>query len=291
MSEEYKDLGLSEEELAELEEEEQADVEPDTEPETEVEEEPEPEKEPEPEEEPEEEPEPEKDIEPEPEPEEPEPEKEVEKAPEPEKEPEPEMSAEQKKELEELNAQFDEGEVDFQTHLDNRLALEKKYAKPDKPREMTAEERKALVKEIRAEMEADKAQDTWRADQQTYLAKNVRLKDEVLYGAFVQQVNKLVDTKEGQKLSNKDLLAKAGSVVLKAFGQTETPTKGKTALANAKKKAGDKSKIPQTLNGVPNADTNMGDSKYGYLEGLSNEKLEEALGKLSAEDMDEYLSQ
>ncbi|OQY12393.1 MAG: hypothetical protein B6I31_03205 [Desulfobacteraceae bacterium 4572_19] len=240
MSEEYKDLGLSEEELAELEEEEQADVEPDTEPETEVEEEPEPEKEPEPEED---------------------------------------------------NAQFDEGEVDFQTHLDNRLALEKKYAKPDKPREMTAEERKALVKEIRAEMEADKAQDTWRADQQTYLAKNVRLKDEVLYGAFVQQVNKLVDTKEGQKLSNKDLLAKAGSVVLKAFGQTETPTKGKTALANAKKKAGDKSKIPQTLNGVPNADTNMGDSKYGYLEGLSNEKLEEALGKLSAEDMDEYLSQ
>lgn len=180
-----------------------------------------------------------------------------------------------------LREQFDKGELSVEEYIDQRAKVEREIVRVEMSREYSRQ----------------KVEDAWRDAQVTFFDKNAYLKDnDVLYGAFAAQVNKILQSPEGQNMTDAAVLEKAKEAVDAAFGRKEEPKPEKDTtkpdpVKEAKKAAADRSKIPQTLKGVPPAEAADTGGKYAYLDKLTGEAYEEALSKLSASELEAYANE
>ena len=190
-------------------------------------------------------------------------------------------------ELDKLNAdmadlkkKFDDGDISIDEYMDSRFAIERKVVKIEAHQER---------------MQQD-AQASWDRANQEFLAsednKSLREND-VLYGAFATQVNKLIGDPASEAMSDADLLRAARDKVFAAFRipQGSQPSKDESAIRAAKKEAADRGKAPTTLQGVPAAAQadDVDQSPFAYLDRLSGEQLEAAVAKLSEADQLRWL--
>lgn len=275
MSEKYDGLGLSEEEIAAMEEElgEDAGVEAEADDAGEVTEEPEAEEAAKADaddagtEEPEDEPEAAKA----------EPEAKVEE-PAPAADPVPSALDKLNADLVALKKQFDEGEVSIDEYIDAKSALDRQIVKA----------------ELKAELAQESANKSWEQSQKEFLGQNAYLRDnEVLFDAFAMQVNKLLADPKSASMSDADLLKAAQAKVDAAIGRkpdSEPPAKDESAIRKAKKEAADVSKAPKTLQGIPAAAPadDVEGNPFAYLDRLNGEEFEAAIAKLSDSDRNRW---
>lgn len=275
MSEKYDGLGLSEEEIAAMEEElgEDAGVEAEADDAGEVTEEPEAEEAAKADaddagtEEPEDEPEAAKA----------EPEAKVEE-PAPAADPVPSALDKLNADLVALKKQFDEGEVSIDEYIDAKSALDRQIVKA----------------ELKAELAQESANKSWEQSQKEFLGQNAYLRDnEVLFDAFAMQVNKLLADPKSASMSDADLLKAAQAKVDAAIGRkpdSEPTVKDESAIRKAKKEAADVSKAPKTLQGIPAAAPadDVEGNPFAYLDRLNGEEFEAAIAKLSESDRNRW---
>lgn len=138
------------------------------------------------------------------------------------------------------------------------------------------------------------AQGRWQWEQQRFLDDNDMFKDnETLNAAFVSVVNKIIQTEDSESLTDRQVLAKAKKQVEKDLGlNLETPKpesdKKREAIKAAKAAKGDRSKIDPDIGGLPSAGENEDTSEFGYLDKLEGEKYQAAIDKLSPEQLKKY---
>ena len=190
-------------------------------------------------------------------------------------------------ELDKLNAdmadlkqKFDDGDISIDEYMDSRFAIERKVVKIEAHQER---------------MQQD-AQMSWDRASQEFLASednNALRENDVLYGAFAMQVNKLIGDPASEAMSDADLLRTARDKVFAAFRipHGSQPSKDESAVRAAKREAADRGKAPTTLQGVPAAAQadDVDQSPFAYLDRLSGEQLEAAVAKLSEADQLRWL--
>lgn len=176
----------------------------------------------------------------------------------------------------ELEKKFNDGDLDFDTYIKDRLGLER-----DKTREI-----------VRDEAVRMSAENTWKSEQETFFSSNEHLKSNpIVYDSFAREVNRLLKDKAWASKPGGDVLDKAKSLIETAF-HLEKPapeketSKGKAAVRDAKKASANRA-TPQTLKDVPAADGNM-DGGFEYLDKLDGAAYELAISKLSTEELDAY---
>jgi len=212
-----------------------------------------------------------------------EPEPEVEVKPEPKQEAAPVAEAvpsaldKLEAELAEVKKQFDDGDISIDEYIDAKSALDRKIVKA----------------ELKAELAQEAASKSWSQSQEDFLGKHDYLRDEVIYGAFATQVNKLLADPKSAALTDEALLAAAKAKVDAAFGRKPgepEPPKGESPIRKAKKDAADTSKIPITLQGIPAAapPDDVDGNRFAYLDRLSGEAFEAAISKLSDDDRNRW---
>jgi hypothetical protein len=177
--------------------------------------------------------------------------------------------------LADLKKQFDEGEISIDEYIDAKSALDRQIVKA----------------ELKAELAQESANKSWEQSQKDFLGQNAYLRDsEVLYDAFAMQVNKLLADPKSASMSDADLLAAAKVKVDAAIGRqpdAEPSTKkDESPIRKAKKEAADVSKAPKTLQGIPAAAPadDVDGNRFAYLDRLTGEAFEAAIAKLSDED-------
>ena len=190
-------------------------------------------------------------------------------------------------ELDKLNAdmadlkqKFDDGDISIDEYMDSRFAIERKVVKIEAHQERMQQD---------AQMSWDRASQEFLANEDN---KALREND-VLYGAFAMQVNKLIGDPASAAMSDADLLRTARDKVFAAFRipQGSQPSKDESAVRAAKREAADRGKAPTTLQGVPAAAQadDVDQSPFAYLDRLSGEQLEAAVAKLSEADQLRWL--
>ena len=190
-------------------------------------------------------------------------------------------------ELDKLNAdmadlkqKFDDGDISIDEYMDSRFAIERKVVKIEAHQERMQQD---------AQMSWDRANQEFLANEDN---KALREND-VLYGAFAMQVNKLIGEPASAAMSDADLLRAARDKVFAAFRipQESQPSKDESAIRAAKREAANRGKAPTTLQGVPAAAQadDVDQSPFAYLDRLSGEQLEAAVAKLSEADQLRWL--
>ena len=190
-------------------------------------------------------------------------------------------------ELDKLNAdmadlkqKFDDGDISIDEYMDSRFAIERKVVKIEAHQERMQQD---------AQMSWDRANQEFLANEDN---KALREND-VLYGAFAMQVNKLIGEPASAAMSDADLLRSARDKVFAAFRipQESQPSKDESAIRAAKREAANRGKAPTTLQGVPAAAQadDVDQSPFAYLDRLSGEQLEAAVAKLSEADQLRWL--
>ena len=190
-------------------------------------------------------------------------------------------------ELDKLNAdmadlkqKFDDGDISIDEYMDSRFAIERKVVKIEAHQERMQQD---------AQMSWDRASQEFLANEDN---KALREND-VLYGAFAMQVNKLIGDPASAAMSDADLLRTARDKAFAAFRipQGSQPSKDESAVRAAKREAADRGKAPTTLQGVPAAAQadDVDQSPFAYLDRLSGEQLEAAVAKLSEADQLRWL--
>lgn len=180
-----------------------------------------------------------------------------------------------------LDEQLDEAEIDFDEYKKQFQVIDREYM-----RSIAREENLRISTE-----------DTWKSAQTDFFTNNDYLKSNpVVYGAFAGEVNKLLADKAWSSKSGADILAKAKQVVDSAFGKPESSEKAdvqvvedkkkKTAIESAKK-SGRSRPSPQTLRDIPASDINT-DSAFDYLDKLDGREYEKAIEKLTEAEMEAY---
>ena len=137
----------------------------------------------------------------------------------------------------------------------------------------------------------------WQWEQDRFLEDNTRFqKNTTLNAAFVAVVNVIINTEEGAKLTDRQVLAKAKVQVETDLGMLRgTPDKGLTeaekkqqAIKNVKKNQGDRSNLSADVGSLPSADENVDADPFGYLDKLEGEKYQEAIDKLTPAQLQKY---
>lgn len=178
-----------------------------------------------------------------------------------------------------LKKQFDDGEVSIDEYIDAKSALDRQIVKA----------------ELKAELAQESANKSWEQSQKEFLGQNAYLRDnEVLFDAFAMQVNKLLADPKSASMSDADLLKAAQAKVDAAIGRkpdSEPPAKtDESAIRKAKKEAADVSKAPKTLQGIPAAAPadDVEGNPFAYLDRLNGEEFEAAIAKLSESDRNRW---
>ena len=190
-------------------------------------------------------------------------------------------------ELDKLNAdmadlkqKFDDGDISIDEYMDSRFAIERKVVKIEAHQERMQQD---------AQMSWDRASQEFLANEDN----NALRENDVLYGAFAMQVNKLIGDPASEAMSDADLLRAARDKVFAAFRipHGSQPSKDESAVRAAKREAADRGKAPTTLQGVPAAAQadDVDQSPFAYLDRLSGEQLEAAVAKLSEADQLRWL--
>ena len=181
-------------------------------------------------------------------------------------------------ELAEVKQKFDDGDLSIDEYIEERDRVSR-----------------AIVKaELKAELASDAVAQTWERSQKDFLGQNAYLRDnDVIYDAFAMQVNKLLADPKSASRSDDALLAAAKQKVDAAFGvKPSEPSRKKdeSPVRDAKREAADRSKSPKTLRDIPAAAAadDVEQSPFAYLDRLSGDDLEAALMKLSDDDQRRY---
>ena len=179
-----------------------------------------------------------------------------------------------------LKQKFDDGDISIDEYMDSRFAIERQVVKIEAHQERMQQD---------AQMSWDRANQEFLANEDN---KALREND-VLYGAFAMQVNKLIGEPASAAMSDADLLRAARDKVFAAFRipQESQPSKDESAIRAAKREAANRGKAPTTLQGVPAAAQadDVDQSPFAYLDRLSGEQLEAAVAKLSEADQLRWL--
>ena len=177
-------------------------------------------------------------------------------------------------ELAEVKQKFDDGDLSIDEYIEERDRVSR-----------------AIVKaELKAELANDEVAKAWERSQKDFLGQNAYLRDnDVIYDAFAMQVNKLLADPQSASMSDDALLAAAKQKVDAAFGlKPSEPSRKKdeSLVRDAKKDAADRSRTPKTLRDVPAAAAadDVDQSPYAYLDRLKGDDLEAALMKLSDDE-------
>ena len=180
--------------------------------------------------------------------------------------------------LADIKKQFDEGELSIDEYIDAKSALDRQIVKA----------------ELKAELAQDAATKSWEQSQKDFLGQNAYLRDnDVLYDAFAMQVNKLLADPKSASMSDADLLKAAQARVDAAIGRKPAdtePQKDESPVRKAKKDAADVSKAPKTLQGIPAAAPadDVDGNPFAYLDRLNGEEFEAAIAKLSDSDRNRW---
>jgi hypothetical protein len=179
-----------------------------------------------------------------------------------------------------LDTKLDEGDIDFDDYKKQLLAVER-------------ERTRAIVREETSRISAEK---TWESEQLDFFgeADNAKLKQNpIVYDAFAREVNRLLGLKEWKSKAGPEILAKAKDSIKAAFGipnskesHKKEDSDGEKAVKAAKKSSG-KRTGPKTLKDVPASDKNT-DDVYEYLDKLEGAEYETALSKLSEAELEAY---
>jgi hypothetical protein len=177
---------------------------------------------------------------------------------------------------------FDEGDINY-AELDeakdayNQAKWKREYA----------EESNRSIREAR-----------WKWEQENFLndkANKVFLDNETLNVAFVGAVNKIIATEESAKMTDREVLEAAKQKVQKDLGvlkpasDADTKEKDKAeAIRKAKEKNADKTAIPKDLTGVPEAEENIDENEFAYLDRLEGDKFQAAIDKLTPAQLERY---
>lgn len=170
--------------------------------------------------------------------------------------------------LSDLKAKFDEGDITIEDYLDGRDSLQ--------------------LSIIKAELQKDAVERAWHASRENFLQQNAYLREnDVLYGAFAMQVNAILQTPEGDRMTDEAILQAAKAKVDAAFGRKSEPSRDESPVKKAKSESADTSKVPQSLRGIPVAEAHdVEGSKFAYLDKLNGEEFETAIMRLSDTDRD-----
>jgi len=151
--------------------------------------------------------------------------------------------------------------------------------------------------EMSDEFQKASVQANWQGAQDYYLSKHPEVSsDENLLSMFAANVNKILATEEGAAMGDYDILKAAYKKMAylipddkKSDAQKKEEEK-EALIKAAKKTAADKARAgaPKTLTGVSSAEGNEEEGKFAHLEGLTGEALERAMEKMSEAEMEEY---
>ena len=191
-----------------------------------------------------------------------------------------------------LRKQYDEGAIDvdeFDSLKEAVYAEEKVLEKEQTTLEVTMN--------VSEGMQQRDVQTQWVGAQENY-TKQIHPEidaDPRIRSLFVAEVNTILGSEAGKALGNYDILKKAYkemSYLIPKLDAGETPEAQKIRLvAAAKKIAADRArgKAPLTLKDVGAAEENLSSAgKFAYLDKLDGAALEEAMGKMSEADMAAY---
>lgn len=181
-------------------------------------------------------------------------------------------------ELADVKKQFDDGDISIDEYIDAKSALDRKIVKA----------------ELKAELAQEAASKSWEQSQSDFLGQHDYLRDEVIYGAFATQVNKMLADPKSASMTDEALLAAAKAKVDAALGRkpgdSEPSKKDESPIRKAKKDAADTSRMPVTLQGIPAAAPadDVDGNRFAYLDRLSGEAFEAAISKLSDDDRNRW---
>ena len=223
----------------------------------------------------------------------------AEEDPKPEKEPEPEPIPEspavepsEDSTIKDIESKFNENLAALEKRLDSGDIEFEAYKK-----ELIALERERTRAVVREEMTILEAEKTWKREQSEFLGQHKYLSGNgIVFNAFAGEVNRLLADPSWSKKAGPDILAEAKKSIDSAFGKPveekkpippkeETP--GEKAV-KAAKKASANAAPPKTLRNVPAADANTDGDAFAYLDKLDGQAYEDALLKLSPEELDAY---
>jgi len=192
----------------------------------------------------------------------------------------PPVDKEYEDKIKALDTKLDEGDIDFDDYKKQLLAVER-------------ERTRAIVREETSRISAEK---TWESEQAEFFSDkdNAKFKhNPIIYDAFAREVNRLLGLKEWKSKPGPEILDKAKESIKSAFGikdsnegRKKKDSDGEKAVKAAKKSSG-KRTGPKTLKDVPASDKNT-DKAYEYLDNLEGAEYEAALSKLSEAELEAY---
>lgn len=189
----------------------------------------------------------------------------------------------------ELDKKLEDGEIDYTDHIKaNRELL-------DKRSDLQAQQRESAF--VSAQNEAQATQQ-WNWEQSRFIEDNAEFKSPVLHGALSGVLSTLYADDANADKSYRWFLNEAGRQVKEAFGRPVESDAGennaeesaaKAAVAKAKK---GKKPGPKTLGAVPEAaaTTDNNADPFAAIDDLPGMEQEAALAKMSKADQDKYLN-
>jgi hypothetical protein len=138
----------------------------------------------------------------------------------------------------------------------------------------------------------------WQAEQNRFFRQNPNYRDKpLLNAAYASAVNGILATEEGQKLSDRQVLARAKEQLEAELGIAKPPasatdkeTLRRQALAAAKGKNADRNGAGPDLGSAPQARDENDNDEFAWVDRLEGAKYQEALDKMSPEQLERYSS-
>jgi len=198
----------------------------------------------------------------------------------------------QKAELTTLKEKYEEGTYDVDEY--DAKKDEVNAARETLLREQTVLETKM---DLSGAIQIASVQAGWEASQAHYLSLHPEIKgDENLLALFANNVNNLLGSEEGKPMDDYGILKAAYKKMSylipenKKSEEQKAEDKKERLIADAKKTAAGKAKdgLPQTLKDVTAAGDNDGAGKFAHLEELTGVELEKALEKLTEAELEEW---
>jgi len=190
---------------------------------------------------------------------------------------------------EELADKYENGDLSFSEYRKAERELNRDF---DKVRNDIST--RLLKAEIAQEHSHQAAAQKWELEQNIFFQDNPGYKDDpILRGALSAQLEALYGDEANAGRSGLWFLREAGKVIDARFNREapETQVKDLDKAKDAmKKKAGKPVSAPKTLADIPAAEANQDSGEFAYLDKLNGMAFERALSKLSPDQYERYMA-
>ena len=200
--------------------------------------------------------------------------------------------------LEDLTKKVEEGELELADYT-------REYHKLNM--ELNKINTEVAVMRSQAEQSEKAIAAQWQADARAFIKANPvfdKKSNPALFGALDANIQAIANEEGVENMSNQDILREAArrvhkqlsSIMPKDAAKADTSTKGneavsrKTETKQAKKKQVTAARKKKTLADAPAAAQNTNNGEFAYLDKLEGTALEEALAKLSPQQLEKYLA-